>query len=198
MALLRVKIRGFKISALKAGPVVMDSLTLVHEEEREENGDPWDVVAFTAEALVKRYDFVEIEAEVLERDPANPGEAEIPDKIYKGEYGSHVKGRRGKHLAHRPVKVWKVGVLYLDKLAEKSEGGHFVLAPDDIEWYDVDGSHYVYEGNVSVEAGERTPVYLVLDTEEGFRWVRLIPRDAPLRVPEKESESETRSPPGAP
>ena len=188
MALLKLVIRGFKRDAVRAGPVVIDALKPVHFEERTVRGDPWEVVALTAEALVGRFDFLDIEAEVLEREADRPGESEIPDRIYKGEYGGGFRGRGSKHLSHRPARLYRVGIIYVDTLGRKAgEGGYFVLTRDDIEWHRVEGEYYVHEGAVEVEAGEKVPVYLVLETEEGDRWLRLIPRDAPLRIPQRES-----------
>ncbi|MCE4610982.1 MAG: hypothetical protein F7B17_03330 [Desulfurococcales archaeon] len=188
MALLKLVIRGFKRDLVKAGPVTIDALKPVHYEERTVKGDPWEVVALTAEALVEKFDFLDIEAEVLEREADKPGEAEMPDRIYKGEYGGGFRGRGSKHITHRPSRLRRVGVIYVDTLERKAgEGGYYVLSRDDIEWHEVEGEYYVHEGTVEVEAGERIPVYLVLETDYGDRWLRLIPRDAPLRIPRRES-----------
>jgi hypothetical protein len=184
VARLRLRARGYERVEVKAGPVTLEGLKLVYSDERVEEGDPWDIVVGTVEALAKRFYFVEVEAEVLERGRA-PGESELPDRIYKGEYGAGASGRKGlKHMTHRPARLERVGVLYFDALEKRDRGGYFVLNPEeDIEWHRVDGEVYVHEGQVSVEAGERVPVYLVLDTDSGRRWLRLLPSGAPLRAP---------------
>jgi len=186
MAVMKIRVKAFKRGEVRAGPVRIACLRRVYSDDRVERGDPWDVIAYTVEALSKNggYDYVEIEVELLER---GKGEEGIPDKLVRGEYVNK-KFRGGKHLSHRPETLRRVGILYLEAMASKYSGGYVELSPEDIEWYDVGEEVYVYEGHVEVEEAEgKTPVYLLLETPSGVRWVRLVHGASLLRFPQQES-----------
>ncbi len=172
MAKMRVKVKGFKRVEAKLGPVRIAAMKPVHEEERVEERDAWDVISSVSEALTRRYDYVELEVTILERKASEAG---LPERIVRGEYSPGLRSA-GRHISHRPERLLRLGVVYQEDLTEKAAeaGGYAVLRDEDIKWYKAKGELYVHEGYLEVEHRGKRPAYVVIDTPHGRRWIRML------------------------
>ena len=168
MEKVRLVIRRFKASKVKAGPVHVGVLRLVNIEKREESlekgRDAIELALEHVEHGPEPYSFVEVIIEV--------GGARLV--IGEGE------GSGDRRLSFRPERLLRVGVVRRKALKPVSDveeyqapgvsAFHFKL--DDVEWYKVRGNVYVYEGYVELGDGAGDVVLVILETETGRRYLR--------------------------
>jgi len=159
-----VRVRGFKVGDLAVGPVKIEVLKVAEERSWKESGDPLEAMAAVADAYRGKHDYVEIEVSGLEGEPRVVLLGVSPQ--YRGK----------KPLFPRPARLYRLGVLREATVRRGGfdEKGYAELKVDgDLEWYNIGGEVYVFEGAVEAEPDV---VYIVVDTEYGRRWVRVYPK----------------------
>lgn len=169
MSRFKVRVREFQRGYARIGPVVLTVLRLSREEEFEEEGDPYDSLAYILESRSKSNDYVEIEIEFLTRSKNHES---MPDRVVRGEYNPTLRGG-GRSLFPRPARLRRVGVVRLERVLKSMEkhGGYALLGDGDIEWYRASREVYVFEGEAEVPDDI---AYVVLETASGVRWIRTL------------------------
>ena len=156
--LAKLRVTLFRRANITVGPVQLEVLERVGAEEVEAEGGVLDSMINEAARLLgeKRADFFLIEGE--------SGET-------KYVLGEGVKDRSGTRLLYfTPQRLLRVGVLRLQGLqGAVTSQGYAKLDLRGIEWHEVPGEVYVYDGPLKAEEDVE---YVVLETEAGVRVVR--------------------------
>ncbi len=151
----RVKVRvvWFAYEKKSLGPVTMGLLRPVDVYETEEVGNPVEVMLSVTEAISRRGkgDYVEVRVE-------GAGVVEV--------MGESPRYRAQRLLFPRPVRLRRLGVVRAGKARPAEGSGYAVIRLEDVEWINLDGEYYVYEGTLQA-SDDVLAVYL--DTEEGPR-----------------------------
>ena len=179
------RVRSYQKVYARVGPVVLGVLRLVGVDEFEEEGDPYDTVAYVLETRSKTSDYVEVEVELISRSKAHES---LPDRFVRGEYNPTLRGG-GKPLYPRPSRLLRVGVVRVGRVLERmgeSGGGYARLGQEDIEWHRPRGEVYVFEGEV--EAPEDV-AYVIIEADHGARWVRTL-KTFVLRPPSQQYDQQ--------
>ncbi len=194
MATLKVRVRRYRADELVVGGLVIGVLRLEAEKQAEATGNSLDVLLSVAEAEARGRgagtDYYEV---IVEGGEVRRILGEGPRYTW------------GKRLAFKPERLLRVGIVRRSALkpitsppppeelvgeeeqAETASEGAYVFKLDDVEWYDVDGDVYVYEGTLTFQNQEEGDVVLVvLETETGRRYLK------PSRVLRKSRSSRTQ------
>lgn len=182
---MKIRVRRYKAEELEVGEVVLGVLRLKGEEEREASGNPLEVLLSTAEAEARG-----------RRPDTDYYEVIVEDGETRRVLGEGPRYTWGRRLAFKPERLLRVGIVRRNalnplvsappseeeleeaELAEKLAGGEsvgaYVFKLDDVEWHDVEGEVYVYEGTLALRDPETSNVALViLETESGRRYLRV-------------------------
>ncbi len=155
----KLKVTLFKRGTVTVGPVELEALMKVGEEEVSRSArDVLDaIISETSELLAQR------------RADLFIVEGESGDTKYV--IGEGVKDRSGTRLiSFRPQRLVRLGIIRLPELQRAIQGeGYAKLNLNSIEWYDVPPDIYVYDGPIKAPDDVE---YLVLQLEDGFRVLR--------------------------
>jgi len=160
LARQRVKVRivSYRRTTVRAGDVKIEALKPASVEEREERGDPREILVRLVEESARRREegFTEVSVEAGD---------------VREFFGDSPRQGGGRMIYPRPARLLRIGLVRLESLARKAGGGGSIdLGDEDVEWHRTRGEVYVYEANIEAPPDV---ALVIVDTSEGRRIVKI-------------------------